>query len=160
MTTKSKIIIASIALLTSYAFGRWSAPEKVKIETKIVEVEKKTETSKTDTDRNKHKETTVTETTRPDGTKETTTKTVEDTQTDRKTNTSKTDDTTITESKSKEVTYSSSKVTVSALAGVNVLKGGLPDYGASLTKPILGPITVGAFAFQSGMVGCSLGLTF
>lgn len=151
-----KYLILLISALAVFAFGRYSAPDKVKIETKYVEVEKKSE--KTDTDRDKHKETTTTVVKAKDGSTTTTTKVVEDTKTDRKT--SEHDDTSVSQSTSKEITKGS-KVTVSALAGINLsdLTGG-PDFGMSVSRPILGPITVGVFGFKSGVVGSSLGLTF
>lgn len=145
-----------MALLTAFAFGRFSAPAKVKTETKIVEVEKKTE--KTNTDKQTHKKTEIVTIIKPDGTKET--HTVITDNSDAKSKQSETDNTSITEDKTKEVTYSQSKVTVSALAGFNIFSPSLPDYGLSITKPVLGPITVGIFGFRSGMAGCSVGLTF
>lgn len=152
---KIGIVIAIVWTLGAYGFGRWSAPDHVKIETKIVEVEKKT--TDTDTNRDKHKKTTVVETTKPDGTKEKTTVITEDTDTERKTHS--TDDIAKTSDTVKELSRAS-KVTLSALAGMNVTSAGLPVYGVSVSKPILGPITVGAFGFQNGLVGASLGLTF
>ncbi len=35
-----------------------------------------------------------------------------------------------------------------------------PLFGVSISKPILGPITLGAFAFPGNLYGGSLGLTF
>lgn len=153
MTTKQIIIIAAISLVTAFAVGRWSAPDKIKIQT--VEVEKKTEDKKVDVD--DHKLTTVTEVDKPDGTKTKTTviSDVKDTQVADK----KVDD--LTKTESKEIDKSSSKLTVSMLAGINVTNPtGAPIYGASISKPILGPITVGLFGFQNGMAGASIGLTF
>jgi len=152
MTTKQIVIVAVVAILGAYAFGRWSAPEKVKIQT--VEVEKKTDDKQTKTDDKKI--TTITEVDKPDGTKTITTVITDakETQVDDK----KTDDTTKTESK--EIDRSSAKVTVSMLAGINVTNPGVPMYGISISKPILGPITVGMFGFQTGLIGASLGLTF
>ncbi len=143
-----------IALLVSFAFGRFLGPEKVRVETKTVEAEKKTDIVKTDTDR--HKETTITQTVSPDGTKQTVTRITEDTtkKTDSKdvTTDSKTSDTV------KEVTRSASKVTLSALGGIYDLK--TPVYGGSITKPMLGPIAVGVWGLSNFTVGVSIGLTF
>lgn len=156
MGTKTKVIIIAVSLLASYAFGRWSAPEKVKIETKIVEVEKKVKHE--DKKSEKHKKTTIVEITLPDGSKQKTTTITDDTETESKTK--ETDTAKRSETDTKEVTRSSSKVTVSALAGAFVNKFGLPVYGVAVSKPVLGPITVGAFGFQNGMGGLSVGLTF
>lgn len=160
MQTKAKIIISSVSLLAAFAFGRYSAPEKVKTETKTVEVEKKTEDTKTDVDKNRHKETKVVEVTRPDGSKEKTTEVTEDTNVFKKTDQSTTDNTTKSAEESKETTYAAAKVTISALAGANVSSLSVPVFGASVSKPILGPIAVGLFGFANGLAGFSIGLTF
>jgi hypothetical protein len=152
MDTKYKIIAAVVLLLGAFAFGRFSAPEKVKIQT--VEVEKKTEDKQAAS--HDDKVTTITQVQKPDGTKTTTTviADVKDVHVDDK----KTDD--VTKTETKEIDRSSAKVTVSALMGVNITNPGVPMYGISISKPILGPITVGVFGFQNGLVGASVGLTF
>lgn len=160
MTTKIKVIIVSISILTAYAFGRYSAPEKIITETKIVEVEKKHEETKTDSDRDKHKETTTVEKTLPDGSKETTTTVVEDTHSDKKTDKSADSDRNTTTDTKKEVVNSSGRVTISALAGAPITSLGTPVYGGSVTKNILGPIVGGVWALTNGTVGVSLGLQF
>jgi len=152
MTTRLKVLLSILIILTSYAIGRWSSPEKVKIETHTVEVEKKQdeEVSKD------HKITTIVVTTHIDGTKTTTTTIADDKYTDDKSS-DVVHSTTDTE---KETTYSSSKTTVSALVGVNLTKAALPDYGLGVSKPVLGPVTIGVFGFKSGEIGASVGLTF
>lgn len=158
---KTKVVLVLTSLVTAYAFGRWASPVKVITETKTIEVEKKSSDSKSDTDRNKHKETIVTEVVHPDGTKETTTRTIEDSTTNKKTDTETRDELSQSQSSSKETVYSSSKVTVSALAGVSLTDFSRPPvYGGSVSKPVLGPITVGFFGLTSGVVGTSLGLSF
>jgi len=152
MTTKQIIIAGSLALLVAFAAGRWSSPEKVI--TKTVEVEKKTENKQVVVD--DHKKTTIVEVTKPDGTK--TKKTVITDNRDTKVDDKKTDD--ITKSTTKEIDRSTSKVTVLALASMNITSPGVPIFGAAITKPILGPITVGIFGFQNGVIGASIGLTF
>lgn len=139
-------------MLAAFAFGRFTGPEKVR--TVTLEVEKKTE--QTDTDKNRHKKTISITLILPDGTKKTTTTTTDDTE--EKTKERSTDD--ISKTSEKEVIRGAAKVTVSALAAINLTKGGTPDYGLAVSKPILGPITIGAFGFQSGAAGLSLGLTF
>lgn len=160
MTTKQKVIISVVALGTAFAMGRWAAPTKVKIETKTVEVEHKTDTVKSDLDLNRHRETTTTTIKKPDGTVETTTKVVEDTNANKTRQEQDTDQVNKTSSQSKEVTYSQSKVTVSVLAGLSVSGIPTPVYGASVTKPILGPVTVGFWGLSDRTLGASLGLTF
>jgi hypothetical protein len=145
----NKLVILG-ALVLGLAIGRYSLPAK--IETKVVEVEKK----QTETDRDKHKETTTVTKELPDGTKETTTKTTEDTNTKRTAETNKT-----SESESTR-TYGGAKTTISVLGGITGVPGsvGGPIYGLSVTKNILGPIVGGAFGLTNGTVGVSLGLEF
>ena len=159
MTTKAKVGIAAVALLTAFAFGRVSAPVKVKTEVKTVEVEKKTD--KVDTQRDKHQKTVITEVTKPDGTKEKTTTIIQDSSTDQK----RTDSDSIakTETQTKEVTRGSSPVTVSFLAGANLSTGPGPStlvYGGAITHPVLGPVTIGIWGFTNATFGASLGLSF
>lgn len=152
MQSKTKAIIAVLIVAVSFAAGRYTTPEKVKTETKIVEVEKKTK--KVDT--KEHKKTVIRWVTNPDGTK-TKTEVITD---DRDSNTSETDQIERDSSKTTEITRSSSKVTVSALVGMSISAPGVPIYGVSVTKPILGPITVGFFGLTNKTGGLSLGLTF
>ncbi len=156
MTTKTKVILSIVALLTAYGFGRWSSPEKVVTVVKTVEVEKKK--SKTETSKEVHRTTTITETTKPDGTKTVTTTIREDSVTEREKNTSENRSKSTEETK--EITRASAKVTVSALAGIDILSPGAPLYGASLSKPVLGPITLGIWGLTNSVGGVSLGLTF
>lgn len=160
MTDHQKLALVVIILtLTSFATGRWTAP--VHIEIKTVEVEKKSETQATDVDKDARVETTVTEETKPDGTKTVITQKVVENNVNKETEVTKTDENVknssqITESGSK------SKVTISALAGFKPsdLTSG-PSYGMSVTRPILGPITLGLFGLTNpGVYGVSVGLTF
>lgn len=159
---KTIIILSALALVTAFAFGRWSAPEKVKIETKTVEVEKKTEHTQSDTDRNRKRETTKTEVTRPDGTVEKTEKTVDTTETHKETDRKDVTSTETTTEASKEVTAGTAKVTVAAMAGIDLAPGTRPPvmYGAMVSKPILGPITVGVWYLTAPAIGATVGLTF
>lgn len=148
----TKLAIGLIVVLVSVAVGRFTAPEKVRIETKIVQVDKKTEDK--DIDKHEHK---VTKTvTNKDGTTETTT--VSDTDTgiaDKKT-----DNSYSSKDTEKEVTRGSSKVSISALAGLDIHSPGTPVYGGAVSKSILGPIGVGAWGLTDGVFGASLSLTF
>lgn len=156
MQTKTKVIIVSVALLTSFAIGRYTTPVQIKTETKIVEVEKKVDDTKKDAD--KHKTTTTTTTKNPDGTEVTTTTTHEDSAVH--THEHDTDSAATTTDTVKEVTRSSSPVTLSLLAGVPFT--GTPNviYGGSVTKPVLGPVTVGVWGMSNSTGGASIGLTF
>lgn len=156
MTNKTIAIIAGVALLTAFAFGRWSAPDKIKTITQTVTVERKTDDqTKKEQD---HKKYTVVERTTPDGTKTKTTTITDDrgiTSTDKSA-----DNIDTTQTKSKEVDKSSSKLTMQFLAGMAVSAPGVPIYGLSVSRPILGPITVGIFGLSDKTAGLSIGLTF
>lgn len=157
--TKKQWCLWAGALLVSFSFGRWSGPEKIKIEKQIVEVEKKSTTKDTEAERNKHKETTVTEVTKPDGTKETTTHTVEETSTDKKTGESDSVESSRASSETKEIEKSSGKTTLSVMAGTNISNPKVV-YGAAAYHPILGPIGVGIWAFTDTTFGGSIGISF
>lgn len=149
MSDFEKVVLVLAAILAAYGYGRVSAPVKIETVTKTVEVDTKTEVKKTDKDT--HKTIKVVET--PDGTK--VTETVEDTTTTRKTASTETDKTsTDTESKT---TYGSAKVSILGLYGVD-LTGGVPKYGAAISKPFLGPVSLGAFYLTPGVIGLQLGV--
>lgn len=159
MTTKTKLAIAAVALLSAYAFGRWSAPEKVRTETKTVIVEKKVEDTNKNAVKKRKKKTVIVETTAPDGTKTKTTTIADDTTSDTETKSHESDDTSVTKDKTKEVTYATAKVTLSAIGG---LRPGspLPVYGGLISKPVLGPVTLSAWFLNDRTVGTGIGLTF
>lgn len=156
MPSKKQIIIVLVLCVVSAAVGRYLTPEKIKIETKIVEVESKTK------DKNKqindHKKTTIVETTAPDGTKTKTTVITDDRNSS--SSSSETDNKHTETDTSKEVVRGSSKVTLSALVAMNTSSLGTPIYGLSITKPVLGPLTLGIFGLTDKVGGVSVGLTF
>ncbi len=143
MTTKTKIIISIIALATAFASGRFLSPEKTKTVERIVEVEKivtKVE----------HSTTVIVE--KPDGTKETTI--VKDTNTDSRT----TKDST---TNSKESTISKDRLNISVLAGMQLpLSNSSSVFGASVTKNLIGPVTVSVWGLSNASGGVGLGLNF
>ena len=162
------MVLVGIALI-SFAFGRYLTPEKIKIETKTEYVERtdkdKNQKESTNTDKDSHIKRTTTEITKPDGTVIRRTKTEKDTSTQTSTDKTLTEKETtekrLTKEESKTIESGGSKVTVSVLAGLQVsdpTKG--YQYGLHVTKPILGPITFGAWGFQNLNAGLSLGLQF
>lgn len=159
METKYKVIGVTVSLVTAFAFGRYTVPEHIKIETKVVEVERKKESIDKDVNQNKRKETTITETVKPDGTKEVTTKIIEDTVKEDKSKVAKVEADTKKEDTVKDIKKESGRVDISALAGYDFNKGQM-TYGASVSRPILGPITLGAWGLVNGTVGMSAGLQF
>lgn len=153
-----RLAAGAVLIVVAFAFGRYSAPEKVKVETVTVEVEKKTAETDTSKERNRRKETTTRKERRPDGTEIEHTTVVEDSKTEvdsRKTvHTDKTVDTRQTREE-----YRSSGVSLGALGAVNVSDGRL-SYGAYLQKDVVGPLSLGAFGLTSGTVGLSIGIRF
>jgi hypothetical protein len=161
LTIRQKIIIIVVYTAACVAGGRYLAPTKIKTEIKTVTVTKEVESKKVDQDITTHEKTTTTETDKPDGTK--TIITVKEDVSNDKTNTDdkKSDDTFTTVDKTKEVTKETSKLKLSALAGVNVtnVSGGFV-YGGEVSKDILGPISIGIFGMSNGVAGCSIGISF
>lgn len=174
MQSNNKYVIAGVvlAIITAFAVGRWTAPSKTTSLTQTnTQTDSKSKTdkdSKTDTNRDKHIETTTTEVTHPDGTKETTTKTVQDTGTEKKTEVVTHNDQDNSTSKSTLIEKSvdgtqKGKLHVSLLGAMNIAHGlnlDSPDYGAAVSKDVLGPVSVGLFGLKSGILGASVGLSF
>lgn len=162
MENRTIVILSTLMLVTSFAFGRWTSPEKVKIETRTVEVEKKTDQLQTDTNRNRRTEVTETQITRPDGTTEKTKKTIQTAETHKETDHSASTDSSTLKEESKEVTRSTGRTTVSALIGVQLrgLTAASPLlYGAQVYRPVLGPIGIGIWGFTDLSFGVSLGIS-
>lgn len=156
MTTKIKIAISAVSLVTAFAFGRWEAPEKIVTKTVTVEVDKKVQSS--DIDTNRHKESKIVEVVKPDGTKETTTTVSEDTNREAKTH--ETNTASKSTQSSKETTNRKTLTTISFLGGISDFGTLTKTYGLGVTKPVLGPITIGVWGLSSGIYGASIGLTF
>lgn len=160
MKTKTKVIAYLVAALTIFAFGRWSAPEKIRIEkeTLKVDVEKTDTTTRIKVDENKR--ITEVEIVKPDGTviKKKTVDIGNSSETNNQNSTEK-NKTELT--KETKVVERNGRITLSMIAGLEIsnLKGPVA-FGGHITKPIFGPITLGAFGLSNGMVGLSLGLQF
>lgn len=134
---RNLLIGGIILLLAAFATGRYTAPEKVKVETKTVEVEKVKEKIKTVVVKN------------PDGSSTTTTIVDRDSSKGKETDTTK------------EVDNKKSSTSISALAGIDITnpaKGYV--FGAHVSKRLLGPIEFGVFGLTNGTAGISAGLRF
>jgi len=153
MTTKYKVIVAVSVVIISAAIGRYTAPEKIKIETKTVEVIKEVKVK----DTTKAKTYKKTEDIKPGGEKITVTTVTESDKTD-------VDNTaviTATKAESKTITEGTGKLNISALAGTNVTNPGNGMlYGVHISKDILGPLNIGIWGLNNGTAGCSVGITF
>lgn len=144
---KTKIIISIIVLTAVFASGRYSVSS---VDTKSKEVVK-TDTQK-DTTQDKKKKTTIEKT--PDGKEITTIE--EETVTNTKQTTDKTD-----QSSTSVIANARKTLNVSGLASLDLSsRSVMPVYGASISKEILGPVTVGVFGLTNGVIGVSIGLDF
>lgn len=161
LTRTHKIIIVSVAIVGSFALGRWATPERIKIETKTVEIERKTEDNKSKEIEKKNIKIITKEETRADGTKTITTTTQDESTTETLKHDISIDEINKSTDTIKEVTNSSSKTTISLMAGADVtnIAGGI-SYGLSVSRPILGPLTIGAFGMSNKTGGVSVGITF
>jgi hypothetical protein len=144
MTTREKVLTSVLVVLIAFAVGRWS--NRVSTETKTLE----TKVQSSDLNKNTHTETVITK--QKDGSEVTTIR--QDTSVNlikSETDKSKTD----TVVKSKDSIFN-----VSALMSIDIKEKIVPLYGLSVSKEILGPITVGVFGLTNGTLGVSIGMNF
>lgn len=142
MTLPKKVFIFAVIIVASFAVGMYSA--KLNVAESKKQTEKEIEKEVTE-------ETVIIKEKRPDGGEKTTITTKKET----KTVTNETKNSTSTKGTSKRRT-----LTINALAGVSTNDLSKPIYGFSVTKEVLGPVTVGAWGLTNGTLGVSLGLSF
>jgi hypothetical protein len=159
MSTKTKIVIVVVMVVTAYAFGRWSAPVKVVTEIKTVEVEKKTKDTKETEDQHKRTETTITVDHKPDGETHSVTTIVQTDDKQSGTESKSTDDKSKTTDDKKEETKSSSRLNLSLLGGID-LNTSKNIIGGSISRDLIGPVSVGIWGMNNQTCGFSIGLTF
>ncbi len=159
MTDQTKAFISIAAVLTAFAFGRYSVPLTEKTETRTAAMEQ-TQTDITATAaRDRHTDTVITETRKPDGTVEKRTEIKAETQTVTERSRQETDVASQVSDIKTEKTRQASQVHLSALAGFSVHDLTAPVYGGSVSKEVLGPISVGFWGLSSGVVGASVGVS-
>jgi len=151
LSTRTKYIIVGVGFIVCFATGRFSV-NKPKIKTTIQTTQQDTTTEAKDT----HTKTTITETKQPNGV-DTKTTVIDQVQND---NTKSQDN--ITQQVQQTITPPKKNTLNISVLGANDFKQGIlaPTYGLSVTKEVLGPITVGAFGLMNGTVGLSIGLNF
>lgn len=144
MDSKTAGMILVIAA-SFFLIGRTTAPEKIKVEKEFVAVT----TYKENIDKQFDINATTTTISKPDGTKVTRTK-----RTDRSKETKATS--------SREIQYKTEikEIIKSSPTSVMLVATNGLDYGLSLSRQVLGPITIGIFAFKSGVFGASIGVNF
>lgn len=171
MSTKYKLILVALVLAATFAGGRFSAPTKVRVETKTVEVKtaitEQTATASQAREDDEDHETDVTETVKPDGTRVVETRMIAKTRTREEAQEShesvRIDQVAREQDKVKEVTRSRAALQVDLLAGAQVsLSSGLGPmvYGVHVSRELFGPVTVGLFGMSNGTAGVSVGLRF
>ena len=147
-------------MAASYLCGRYSAPEKIRIETKIEKQIVEVQVEKRDEEKSGEKTEVITQIIRPDGTKISRTRIEARHESNAKSEAST--ETKVSEKidKTKEITNRSG-VAVNILAGLPLasITHGLV-YGASFTTPFFGPIEIGAWGFTDMRIGISMGLRF
>lgn len=139
MTTKNILILSLILAALFFAMGRYSVSQ--------TNTDKKTDEIK---DTNTHKQETITEVKKPDGTVTTVTQINVTRET--------------TDKKDSEVITKVAlhpKLNISGLVAASVHSPlSLPLYGVSVNKEVLGPITMGLFGLTNGALGISIGMDF
>jgi hypothetical protein len=149
LTTRQKLGLGVGYTLLVFAFGRYSSTP-AKVSTQVTEKQHDTQTEAKDV----HTKKTVTETKRPDGTDTIVTTVDQNVIDDKKEQT----DTTI---QSKQTVVPPQTINISILGANDFSQGRiLPTYGLSVTKPVLGPLTIGAFGLMNGTIGVSVGVNF
>jgi hypothetical protein len=145
----NKIVIAGVLLIAAFVAGRFSVPKQV-IKTEQTKVAVDIEKSK-----NTHTQTTTTTIKTPNGE----VKTITTTDTVTKSETSKKED--ISSSKSEQVTAKTGKLNIAALAAYDTAHLGVkPAIGVSVSKEVIGPLTIGLWGLNTGIVGLSVGVNF
>lgn len=154
---KYKVIIIVVALAGSYAAGRWASPTKVITEIKTVEVEKKTDQTIDTAQKHKHKKIIIVTSEKPGGQKDSTTTITDDTDSVSNSTTTQTDTADKTTDNKHEEDRPEPKTTIAAMAGISTRDGQI-QYGASVYRPLLGPLGVGVFGLGNVTDGVSCGV--
>jgi hypothetical protein len=144
---KYQYITFSILILLAFATGRYFTPEKIVTKTNTVQVDHIVQ------NKDIAQKEQIVQVKKPDGTITTTTN-IDTNVKDNVVTDNKVVTNTITVTETKHSTTS-----VNALLQTNIFNGNVsPIWGIQVLKQILGPIEGGVFVFQSGTVGCSLGI--
>jgi type II secretory pathway pseudopilin PulG len=141
---KTQIIIGVILLVVGYGLGRYVQPAKVVTKTQTV--------TQVVTQIQEHVHTVTHTVVQPNGIKDITTVT-DNNSTENKDSDTKSSSSTIT-------TYSKPQWRAQGLAGLNLSNVSTPIYGLGVERRILGPIFVGAYGKTNSEAGLSLSLEF
>lgn len=146
-----KYLYYVLAVLVVFAAGRYSNRLSPVTSNKQIDTVKSDKNQDVET----NTKTTITTTKKPDGTT-TTVKQIDQIVS----NKTKTDQTDNKVSQDSSVPQKASVLNVSALVSPGFESGLKMAYGVSVTKEVLGPITVGGFGLTNGVIGLSVGLDF
>jgi len=150
LSQKTQLIVLGVSCLICFACGRFLAGKaEVKTEQQI------TENKTVDQDKDTHTHTVTVTTKAKDGTTQITQTQDSDT-IDIKDITSKVQEDTKTDT----IPPKTNLTNVSALVGNNFSNVFAPVYGVSITHQVLGPISIGAYGLNNGIVGVSIGVNF
>jgi hypothetical protein len=165
MNIKKLLLLVAGCFVIGAASGYYLSPTKVTVRTEIKEVVKEVERKEKDSkkDKKNDKIVIIVETILPDGTKKKETKIVDkgtitiDTSETSERETDKTTDT-----KTEKVTERArDSFQVYGIAGVKMTDWAAgPEYGAGVTRRLLGPIWIGAYGTTRTNVGVTLGIGF
>lgn len=129
-----------IIIVLAFYVGRYTSPTKVETKNVTIEIEKIKQ----------HQDTIIVEKVNKDGSKETTTRIITDTDKDA----SKTSEQT-------KIVENKPSLNVYALGGLDVTNPANGFIvGAHVSKQLLGPISIGVFGFTNKTVGVSVGMSF
>lgn len=152
LTPSRKILLGIVALVTAFAFGRYT----VSVKPNVTTITATKSASQTVADKDTHTQTQIVEVKEPTGEVKTTTTITKDT-------VSVVDKTRNVETQATETVSQSTRKTlnVAALVGMDVVHHlGTPVYGVSVSKELIGPVTVGVFGMSNSLVGISVSLNF
>jgi hypothetical protein len=167
VSAKNLAISSAVLLIAGLAIGRFTLPAKVVTKTQIqVQTQEvvKWQTKYVE-NQDDHKNTTIIETKKPDGTDviETHISDSEDTSVNSSSGGSNSTQTSEKETQSKTVTYAKNDWHLNALAspsGDGKLIDGKMSYGGQVERRIMGPFYLGAFGLQNSTFGVSVGVSF
>lgn len=144
---KIKLVVAVAALVGSFAAGRQSAqPQDKKTNTDVTQ-------TTSDEERQIKERTRTVIVKRPDGTEVTT---IDTTKKTKEKEQSKQEQAHVVES----VESRNKTISITLLTGYNVMKPNGPELGIMLSKEIYGPLAVGVWGTNNGILGVSVGINF
>lgn len=151
LSPDSEVVVIAVALIIAFAVGRHSVTLLSAVET----VETTHEDTKKQEEVATHTQVKTVVVKQPSG-QETTTTTTDIVADD------KSDEAQVSDTKIEQTVTPQKRPTlnVSLLAAQNVYALGVPLYGISVQKEVLGPVTIGAWGLNNGTVGLSIGLNF